>query len=84
MQISGLCKVSVLCALSADKHPSSGQGQDHQNIKTHLITRKGVSNRWGPNGRAGAGDGESIHSLQRLLQPQSQRQLPGGERERDL
>ena len=37
----------------------------------------------GPSGRAGAGEGESIYSLQRLLQPQSQRQLPG-ETERPL
>lgn len=48
MQISGLCKVCVLCALSPDKHPSSGQGQDHQNLKTHLITSKRVSNKWFP------------------------------------
>lgn len=37
-----------------------------------------------PNGRAGVGEGEPIYSQQRLFQPQSQRQLPGRERERPL
>ena len=84
MQISCLCKVCVLCALSPDKHPSSGQGQDHQNLKTHLITSKGVSNRWFPMQGRGRRGRIYIFTAETLPAPVTEAIAWGGERERPL